>query len=115
MTQTLRKGVAVESDLSLIYNISMRDFRPSIVGILFHPEREVQGTGFFVPDGAILTCAHVIESFYEPGRQVYFRVEGQDTVHAADVIHLSPKGGGGYRFPAAGPACGRLCGCRQRW
>ena len=38
----------------------------------------------------MLTCADVIESFYKPGKLIYFQVEGQETIHSAQIIQFSP-------------------------
>jgi hypothetical protein len=69
------------------------DIRAGIVGIKSDPKsKTILGTGFFVPAGLILTCAHVIMDYYEPGRQIDCQLEGQTYHFKADVVEFSPKG-----------------------
>ena len=44
-----------------------------------------------MPGGLILTCAHVIEDYYGPGRQIDCQLEGQTSYFKTDVIFFSPK------------------------
>lgn len=68
------------------------DIRAGIVGIKSDPKSKlILGTGFFVPGGLILTCAHVIYDYYQPGRQIDCQLEGQLTHFKTEVIHFSPE------------------------
>ena len=69
------------------------DIRAGIVGIKSDPKsKAILGTCFFVPDGLILTCAHVIAEYYTPVRQIDCQLEGQTSHFKTDVIFFSPKG-----------------------
>ena len=68
------------------------DIRKGIVGIKSHPEsKKILGTGFFVEGGFILTCAHVLEDYYQPDETFYFEIEGQATNYEARVMLYSSK------------------------
>ena len=63
------------------------DIRKGIVGIKSHPEsKKILGTGFFVEGGFILTCAHVLEDYYQLDKTFYFEIEGQATNYEARVM-----------------------------
>ena len=49
------------------------------------------GDRFLCAGGLILTCAHVIADYYQPGRQIDCQLEGQTSYFKADVIYFSPK------------------------
>jgi hypothetical protein len=68
------------------------DPRKGVVAIKSNPQSEaILGTGFFVSTGVILTCAHVIESYYHPEMTAYFRLEGSADVLGAELEYYSPK------------------------
>lgn len=68
------------------------DPRKGIVAIQSNPRSEqILGTGFFVGNGVILTCAHVIEEYYHPEMTIYFRLEGSADVLGAELEYYSPK------------------------
>jgi V8-like Glu-specific endopeptidase len=68
------------------------DPRKGIVAIKSHPRSEkILGTGFFVTKGVILTCAHVIEEYYDPDMTAYFQLEGSADIVGAEVVFYSPK------------------------
>ena len=68
------------------------DIRKGIVGIKSHPDSKIiLGTGFFVEGGYILTCAHVLEDYYQPDKTFYFEIEGQTTDHEARVVVYSSR------------------------
>jgi len=70
----------------------MMDIRKGIVGIKSHPDsRKILGTGFFVEGGSILTCAHVLEDYYQPDKTFYFEIEGQTTDYEARVALYSSR------------------------
>ena len=69
------------------------DIRAGIVGIKSDPKsKTILGTGFFVPGGLILTCAHVIADYYQPGRGIDCQPEGQESLFKTNVIYFSPRG-----------------------
>lgn len=64
------------------------DIQKGIVGIL-NPDGRIIGTGFFVTETAILTCAHVIkEAESEPGGMVQIRF-ASDKSETVAAVHLS--------------------------
>ena len=68
------------------------DIRKGIVSIKSHPDsRKILGTGFFVEGGSIITCAHVLEDYYQPDKSFYFETEGQATDYEARVMLYSSK------------------------
>ena len=68
------------------------DIRKGIVGIKSHPDSgKILGTGFFVEGGFILTCAHVLEDYYQPDKAFYFEIEGQTDDYEARVMLYSSK------------------------
>ncbi|MFZ5909788.1 MAG: tetratricopeptide repeat protein [Chloroflexota bacterium] len=70
----------------------MDDIRAGIVGVKSDPRSNlVLGTGFFVAGGVVLTCAHVIEKYYQPGGKAAFCLKGPDAEFQATVTFFSPK------------------------
>lgn len=68
------------------------DPRKGIAAIKSHPKSDkILGTGFFVENGVILTCAHVIEEYYDPDMTAYFQLEGSADIVGAEVVFYSPK------------------------
>jgi len=68
------------------------DIRAGIVGVKSDPRSKlILGTGFFVVGGVILTCAHVIEQYYQAGEKTDFCLQGQAAAFEAKVIYFSPK------------------------
>ena len=68
------------------------DPRKGIAAIKSHPKSDkILGTGFFVENGVILTCAHVIEEYYDPDMTAYFQLEGSADIVGAEVAFYSPK------------------------
>ncbi len=66
------------------------DIRTGIVGIKSDPKSQnILGTGFFVPGGLILTCAHVFEAY--PSLQPYCQLEGGTACFETEVVFSSPK------------------------
>ncbi len=68
------------------------DICAGIVGIKSDPKsKTILGTGFFVSGGLILTCAHVIADYYQPGGKIDFQLKGQVAEFKANVIYFSSK------------------------
>ncbi|MEW6241338.1 MAG: serine protease, partial [Chloroflexota bacterium] len=68
------------------------DIRKGIVGIKSDPKsKQILGTGFFVSGGIILTCAHVIDDYYQPSRQIDCLLEGETEHFKTNVIFFSPQ------------------------
>ena len=66
------------------------DMLKGIVAILLHSKAEKPlGTGFFISDGSILTCGHVVEPHHSQGRLVSFQIEDEAEVLEASIVYYS--------------------------